>query len=38
VNIYNNDNIWSYQYNDDGTIDEVLQFNTLPVGGVTIEF
>ncbi|MDZ7756787.1 TonB-dependent receptor [Rhodohalobacter sp.] len=38
VNIYNNDNIWSYQYNDDGTVDEVLQFNTLPVGGVTIEF
>jgi outer membrane receptor protein involved in Fe transport len=38
VNIYNRDNVWSYQYNDDGTIDKVLQFNTLPVAGVTIEF
>lgn len=38
VNIYNQDNVWSFQYNDDGTIDKVLQFNTLPVAGVTIEF
>ncbi len=38
VNVYNRDNIWSFQYNDDGTIDRVLQFNTLPVGGVTIGF
>jgi len=38
VNLYNRDNIWSFQYNDDGTIDRVLQFNTLPVGGVTIGF
>lgn len=38
VNIYNRDNVWSFQYNDDGTIDKVLQFNTLPVAGVTIEF
>lgn len=38
VNIYNRDNIWSYQYNDDGTISEVLQYQTLPVGGVTVEF
>jgi hypothetical protein len=38
VNIYNRDNIWSYQYNDDGTIDEVLHYNTLPVGGISLEF
>jgi hypothetical protein len=38
VNIYNRDNIWSYQYNDDGTVEDVLQFQTLPVVGVTVEF
>ena len=38
VNIYNRDNIWSYQYNDDGTIEKVLQYKTLPVGGVSLEF
>lgn len=38
VNIYNRDNIWNYQYNDDGTISKVLQYQTLPVGGVTLEF
>ncbi|MCC5940121.1 MAG: TonB-dependent receptor [Balneolaceae bacterium] len=38
VNVYNRDNLWSFQYNDDGSIDRVLQFNTLPVGGVTIGF
>lgn len=38
VNVYNRDNLWSFQYNDDGSVDRVLQFNTLPVGGVTIGF
>ncbi len=38
VNIYNRDNIWNYQYNDDGTISKVLQYKTFPVGGVTLEF
>lgn len=38
VNVYNRDNIWNYQYNDDGTISEVLQYKTFPVGGVTVEF
>ncbi len=38
VNLYNRGNLWSFQYNDDGSVDRVLQFNTLPVGGVTIEF
>jgi len=38
MNIYNRDNIWEYQYNDDGSREDVLQFQTLPVGGVSLEF
>ncbi|RPI02240.1 MAG: TonB-dependent receptor [Calditrichaeota bacterium] len=38
VNIYNRDNIWNYQYNNDGSITKVYQYQTLPVGGVTLEF
>ncbi|MGD9487370.1 MAG: TonB-dependent receptor [Calditrichaceae bacterium] len=38
MNIYGRDNIWSYQYNDDGTRERVLQYETLPIGGVSIEF
>jgi outer membrane receptor protein involved in Fe transport len=38
VNIYNRDNIWSYQYNEDGTIDNILHYKTLPVGGISLEF
>lgn len=38
MNIYNRDNIWDFQYNDDGTKGEVWQYKTMPVGGVTIEF
>lgn len=38
VNVYSRDNIWNYQYNDDGTVSTVLQYKTLPVGGVTVEF
>jgi outer membrane receptor protein involved in Fe transport len=38
VNIYNRDNIWSFQYNDDGTVDEILHYKTLPVGGISLEF
>ncbi|MBN1480915.1 TonB-dependent receptor [candidate division KSB1 bacterium] len=38
INVYNRDNIWNYQYNDDGTISQVLQYKTFPVGGVTVEF
>jgi len=38
VNIYNRENIWNYNYNDDGTKDRVLQYSTLPVGGVSVEF
>ncbi|RMF57979.1 MAG: TonB-dependent receptor [Calditrichaeota bacterium] len=38
MNVYNRHNIWEYQYNDDGSREEVLQFEVLPVGGVLIEF
>ncbi|MBN2709449.1 MAG: TonB-dependent receptor [Calditrichaceae bacterium] len=38
LNVYNRDNIWSYQYNSDGTVSKVLQFQTMPIGGVTLEF
>lgn len=38
VNIYDQDNIWNYQYNDDGSVSTVNQYKTLPVGGVTLEF
>ncbi len=38
VNVYNRDNIWDYQYNDDGTVSRVLQYKTMPVGGMTLEF
>ncbi len=38
VNIYNRDNVWDYNYNDDGTRERVLQYQTLPVGGVSVEF
>jgi hypothetical protein len=38
LNIYNQKNIWVYQYNSDGTVSEVLQFQSLPVAGITLEF
>ena len=38
VNILNRDNIWNYNYNDDGSRERVLQYSTLPVGGVSVEF
>ena len=37
-NIYNRKNIANYQYNSDGTVDNVYQFSTLPVLGLDIEF
>jgi hypothetical protein len=38
MNIYARDNIWMYMYKDDGSIENVLQFQVFPVGGITIEF
>ncbi|MEN8194133.1 MAG: TonB-dependent receptor [Bacteroidota bacterium] len=37
-NIYNHRNIAMYQYNSDGTIDNIYQFEVLPVLGLDIEF
>lgn len=37
VNIYNRDNIWDFQYNEDGTTTNILNYKTLPVGGISLE-
>ncbi|MCB9219402.1 MAG: hypothetical protein H6610_08095 [Ignavibacteriales bacterium] len=37
-NIYNRKNITMYQYNSDGTVDNVYQFSLLPVAGIEVEF
>lgn len=37
-NIYNRQNIAGYQYNSDGTIDNIYQFSLLPVLGIEVEF
>ena len=37
-NVYNRDNIASYQYVSDGTIQTLHQFAFFPVGGVSVEF
>ncbi len=37
-NLYNRENIAYYQYNSDGTRENVYQFSLLPVGGFEIEF
>ncbi len=38
MNVYGRDNIWQYFYNDDGSTEEVLQFQVMPVGGIVVEF
>ncbi len=38
MNIYNRHNIWEYQHNDDGTTEDILQFEVFPVYGFSIEF
>jgi outer membrane receptor for ferrienterochelin and colicin len=37
-NVYGQDNIWNYSYKDDGTKEEIYQYQTMPVGGLIIEF
>ena len=37
-NIYNRKNIAYYQYNSDGSVDNVYQFSLLPVAGIDLEF
>ncbi|MBC8214373.1 MAG: TonB-dependent receptor [Candidatus Marinimicrobia bacterium] len=38
MNIYSRNNIWDYSYNSDGSKEEVWQYQTMPIGGFTIEF
>ncbi len=38
ANILNRNNIWEYSYSGDGTIDEIYQYKTFPVGGFVLEF
>ncbi len=38
MNIYGRDNLWEYQYNNDGSREEILQYQVFPVGGVILEF
>jgi hypothetical protein len=38
ANVFNQSNIWSYQYNEDGSREDILQYEVFPVGGVTFEF
>ena len=38
MNVFGRDNIWDYSYKDNGSIKDILQFQTMPVGGITIEF
>ncbi len=37
-NVYNRDNIWGYQYKENGKTEKVLQFTVFPIGGLAIEF
>lgn len=37
-NLYNRKNIAGYQYNSDGTRDNIYQFSLLPVGGIEVNF
>ncbi|MGE5429434.1 MAG: TonB-dependent receptor [Syntrophomonadaceae bacterium] len=37
-NLYNRKNIAVYQYNSDGTVEEVYQYSLFPVAGVELEF
>jgi hypothetical protein len=38
INLLGRDNIWGYSYKGDGTYESILQFQTLPILGVTFEF
>jgi hypothetical protein len=37
-NVFGRDNIWGYDYNSDGTKEEVLQFQAMPIVGLSFEF
>jgi len=37
-NVYNRDNIWGYSYEEDGDVEDILQFKVFPIGGLVVEF
>jgi len=37
-NVYNRKNVTTFQYNSDGTIDNVYQFSLIPIAGIELEF
>ncbi len=37
-NVFNRNNIWDIQRNADGTREDILQYQVMPVGGFTLEF
>lgn len=38
MNVYGQENIWEYLYQNDGTVDQLNQFSFVPIGGITVEF
>ena len=38
MNVFNRDNPWDYTYKEDGTREMALQYKTMPIGGITLEF
>lgn len=38
MNVFGRNNPWDYFYRDDGTKEQVWQYKTFPVGGLTLEF
>ncbi len=38
MNVFDRNNPWDYFYRDDGTKEQVWQYKTFPVGGLTLEF
>ncbi|MGC9512485.1 MAG: TonB-dependent receptor [Fidelibacterota bacterium] len=36
-NVFNRENIWEYSYGEDGSIEKILQYQTMPVGGFILE-
>jgi len=38
MNVFNRDNIWAYDYDDDGTKEIIKQWKVMPVGGIVLEF
>jgi hypothetical protein len=37
-NLFNRDNVWEYSYASDGSVEKILQYQTMPVGGFILEF